>query len=360
MSLTEVQSAPEATEVCTEIAQLAPVTLPSASFVPGTSVSERATLPECAICLETSDPTVKVMLSCGHLFCQSCIFQYVGREHREHRKVQCPQCKRELLDHEVMACLDLPKATADELLADIQQNSSSLGQNCDDTGAMDDPMVRCAFEQIAHCGHMKCCPSCNALIEKNGGCDHMTCRCGHSFNWSEVPVLPMSRPCNCVHPHPKFGIWGTTCSNSSWFANTKLAARRAGLVTVGVPVVVFVAGVGGVAVLLVGGTVAGVYKINRGLKSAVENCGPDNVQARVAKAQLAVEEAERLVENASLEVQRQEQKWFNGAAIDDAKRSLGAKMVLLAKAKEHLEEIDPGTVETTQVTLPCCNFFSSK
>jgi len=136
--------------------------------------------------------------------------------------------------------------------------------------------------------------------------------------------------------------------------------RRAGLVTVGVPVVVFVVGVGGVAVLLVGGTVAGVYSINRGLKSAVENCGPDNVQARVTKAQLAVEEAERLVENASLEVQRQEQKWFNGAAIDDAKRSLGAKMVLLAKAKEHLEEIDPGTVETTQVTLPCCNFFSSK
>lgn len=30
----------------------------------------------------------------------------------------------------------------------------------------------------------KRCPSCQVTIEKNGGCDHMTCRCGHQFWWS--------------------------------------------------------------------------------------------------------------------------------------------------------------------------------
>jgi len=29
----------------------------------------------------------------------------------------------------------------------------------------------------------KKCPMCNTRIEKNGGCDHMTCRCGHNFCW---------------------------------------------------------------------------------------------------------------------------------------------------------------------------------
>ena len=30
------------------------------------------------------------------------------------------------------------------------------------------------------------CPSCNAAIYKDGGCDHMTCRCGYEFYWSSL------------------------------------------------------------------------------------------------------------------------------------------------------------------------------
>ena len=31
--------------------------------------------------------------------------------------------------------------------------------------------------------HMHNCPRCSTLIEKDGGCRHMTCRCGHQFCW---------------------------------------------------------------------------------------------------------------------------------------------------------------------------------
>ena len=31
--------------------------------------------------------------------------------------------------------------------------------------------------------HMHNCPRCSTLIEKDGGCDHMTCGCGHQFCW---------------------------------------------------------------------------------------------------------------------------------------------------------------------------------
>jgi len=38
---------------------------------------------------------------------------------------------------------------------------------------------------------VKKCPKCNEYIEKNGGCDHMTCRCGYEFWWSTLaPYRP--------------------------------------------------------------------------------------------------------------------------------------------------------------------------
>jgi len=33
---------------------------------------------------------------------------------------------------------------------------------------------------------MKKCPKCSEHIIKNGGCDHMTCRCGHQFWWTTL------------------------------------------------------------------------------------------------------------------------------------------------------------------------------
>jgi len=35
-------------------------------------------------------------------------------------------------------------------------------------------------------GEIKACPSCGVQIEKNGGCNHMTCRCGHEFFWTTL------------------------------------------------------------------------------------------------------------------------------------------------------------------------------
>lgn len=33
---------------------------------------------------------------------------------------------------------------------------------------------------------MKKCPKCDEYIEKNGGCDHMTCRCKFEFYWTTL------------------------------------------------------------------------------------------------------------------------------------------------------------------------------
>ena len=33
---------------------------------------------------------------------------------------------------------------------------------------------------------VKRCPKCREFIDKNGGCDHMTCRCKHQFSWQTL------------------------------------------------------------------------------------------------------------------------------------------------------------------------------
>ncbi|CAG8574124.1 572_t:CDS:2, partial [Gigaspora rosea] len=38
-------------------------------------------------------------------------------------------------------------------------------------------------ESESYVSRLKQCPNCVSRIEKNEGCDHMTCRCGHQFCW---------------------------------------------------------------------------------------------------------------------------------------------------------------------------------
>lgn len=48
--------------------------------------------------------------------------------------------------------------------------------------------------------HTKLCPQCRNPIEKNSGCNHMTCRCGHEFCW--VCIKPWS-----LHGRETGGSW---------------------------------------------------------------------------------------------------------------------------------------------------------
>lgn len=41
-------------------------------------------------------------------------------------------------------------------------------------------------EDPYHSTGTKECPKCRVRIEKNGGCDHMTCPCGHEFWWTTL------------------------------------------------------------------------------------------------------------------------------------------------------------------------------
>lgn len=104
------------------------------------------------------------------------------------------------------------------------------------------------FERIARLNHFRLCPSCQSPIEKNGGCDNMSCRCGRAFRWSEARTL---FPCHQLHLAARGGLsrfWGCTCPGCSNAAKVKLAVYRSTVVVVGAPIAVAGAVVAGICV----------------------------------------------------------------------------------------------------------------
>jgi len=308
-------------------------------------------VPECSICLETTTPSVKLMLSCGHVYCHSCISKYIVKKSEENQLTCCPQCKRELLKHELMMCLseekinDLALAAATAVPnSDCQRSTNSdCQQSTNNTLALTQGFGLNAAA-IAD-PHMKHCPSCNALIEKNGGCDHMICRCGHSFRWSQVTNVA---PCDCVNQHPKYGVWGSNCPNCTWKAVAKLAARRVGIVAVGV-VAVPVVLVGGVIVLAATGAMAVTDKARTAARSRL----PTSKNQQIERARSQVNEAKALVNAASEDLEREKKKWFNHAAIDAANTSLARKKALLRDASDALQELSGPDIEETVAIQMC-------
>ncbi|KAL1989872.1 hypothetical protein VTN49DRAFT_7069 [Thermomyces lanuginosus] len=191
----------------------------------------------CSICCEDGDDLETYAMRCGHRFCVDCFRQYLAhkiREEGEAARIQCPQdqCHR-IVDSKSLALLvtdDLKDRYHNLLMRTYVDDKDNLkwcpAPNCE--YAIDCavkpreltrivPTVRCGCEhrfcfgcalndhQPAPCklvkmwlkkceddsetanwisANTKECPKCQSTIEKNGGCNHMTCRkCKHEFCW---------------------------------------------------------------------------------------------------------------------------------------------------------------------------------
>lgn len=87
-------------------------------------------------------------------------------------QVDCPRA----------GCLGLGYGGFDTLMCFVCEHQ----WRADETGESCDTNVELMLGEA-----MKKCPACGEYIIKNGGCDHMTCRCKHEFYWSTL--LPYRR-----------------------------------------------------------------------------------------------------------------------------------------------------------------------
>ena len=149
---------------------------------------------ECSICYDTAFFRQMVRHPCGHFQCPNCMDSMVKEEYQpgdvvENMHCLCPEC-RTPIDH--------PDGRIRDLFTQYPKGlpNGKLFRFCTDM------QCGCAlFEQDMPCGQgvefseVKCepcrppplpchpCPGCGIEVNKESGCDHITCRCGAHWCW---------------------------------------------------------------------------------------------------------------------------------------------------------------------------------
>ena len=129
----------------------------------------------CGICLEdTPRAHCRTQFVCGHGYCEECAAQYVvSKVHEGRTNIRCPECD------DVHSTLE--QATVLALLPDEMKQHYRDSFGCNRPGAA---RYDTAMDALMRQGLVMQCRNCQHGIEKNDGCDHITCRCGAEFCWS--------------------------------------------------------------------------------------------------------------------------------------------------------------------------------
>lgn len=196
----------------------------------------------CLICFDSLDPKELKGLSCGHSFCRECWISYLTvkiMDEGEADHISCPTDCPLLVDDEMVFDLVKDSKVQSKYRKLITNNFVSNNRRlqwcpnpeCDKLvrtreaqikgpGNFYSVPVTCSCRRqfcflccnewhepvLCHylskwkmkcedkdntetlnyiCSYTKDCPKCHVIIEKNGGCNHMTCRkCHHEFCWT--------------------------------------------------------------------------------------------------------------------------------------------------------------------------------
>ena len=132
----------------------------------------------CAICTEEDAVLVSVNTTCRHRFCLGCVDAHLQARQGERASYSClaASCP------EVIAANVVEVVGSKQTVDRHHRFAAETGSSSAPSAAA--PIDAASLAEIARIA--KTCPgkNCGAAIQKNEGCDHMTCRvCKHEFCW---------------------------------------------------------------------------------------------------------------------------------------------------------------------------------
>jgi len=211
--------------------------------------------PACPICL--GDLVAPQMLGCGHLYCTKCIATHASVQRAARRPVNCPCCVRPVAPAELHAWASPPqqpqtlgvprgeRASARTPLPSwnvvaayaASRPAAEAAEAAASSSTVEAPALsqreQRAFRRAAARLELRRCPSCDAAVQKIGGCNNMSCLCGASFQWSRATPFVA---CRTYHYDSDEGR--SCCRHCSPAAYAKLGAVRVARAAALVPVVV--------------------------------------------------------------------------------------------------------------------------
>lgn len=150
--------------------------------------------PACPICWEERGNTHTLI--CGHRLCQDCLTTIVNNASREQSLIElrCPieDCRRNIDAADLRRIYFVEQEVIDRIIALIDAINNPVARPRDEN---EDIGIQPLLDQEI----IRPCPRCQAPIEKNEGCLHMTCRqCRHQFCWG------CRQPWGANDNHPTF------------------------------------------------------------------------------------------------------------------------------------------------------------
>ncbi|MFH1832351.1 MAG: IBR domain-containing protein [bacterium] len=136
---------------------------------------------KCPICMEEKNEDDMFVLGCEDHFCRDCMQGHLKVRYEDHGtdfdRVVClnPNCAH----HYVIGRDEIQAINNDPKYLERYDNAAREHQQAE----MGKKLGAENIDLSMFGGSIKSCPKCGNGVEKDGGCDHMTCKCRHEFCW---------------------------------------------------------------------------------------------------------------------------------------------------------------------------------